>query len=51
MRRDLSDQIQAAEERVIALTPAEQQTFWQALQEPAALTPAQHALGALMRGE
>ncbi len=44
-------EIQAAEEQVIALTPAEQQAFWQALQEPAALTPAQQALGALMRGE
>ncbi len=44
-------EIKAAEERVIALTPAEQQAFWQALQEPAALTPAQQALGALMRGE
>ncbi|MGB5736903.1 MAG: DUF1778 domain-containing protein [Thiohalocapsa sp.] len=44
-------EIQAAEERVIALTPAEQQAFWQTLQEPAALTPAQQALGALMRGE
>jgi uncharacterized protein (DUF1778 family) len=44
-------EIQAAEERVIALTPAEQQAFWQALQEPVVLTPAQQALGTLMRGE
>ncbi|MBK1724227.1 type II toxin-antitoxin system TacA family antitoxin [Thiocystis violacea] len=44
-------EIQAAEQQVIALTPAEQQEFWQALQEPTALTAAQQALGGLMRGE
>ncbi len=44
-------EIQAAEQQVIALTPAEQQEFWQALQEPATLTPAQQALGVLMKGE
>ena len=44
-------EIQAAEQQIIALTPAEQQEFWQALQEPTALTAAQQALGALMRGE
>lgn len=44
-------EIQAAEQQVIALTPAEQQAFWQALQEPTALTAAQQALGALMRGQ
>ena len=44
-------EIQAAEQQVIALTPAEQQAFWQALQEPTALTAAQQALGALIRGE
>jgi uncharacterized protein (DUF1778 family) len=44
-------EVQAAEQQMIALTPAEQQEFWQALQEPAALTAAQQALGALMRGE
>ena len=44
-------EVQSAEEQVIALTSAEQQAFWQALQEPASLTPAQQALGALMRGE
>ncbi len=44
-------EIQAAEQQVIALTPAEQQEFWQALQEPTALTAAQQTLGALMRGE
>lgn len=46
-RRD----IQAAQQQVIALTPAEQQAFWQALQEPSRLTTAQQALGAVMRGE
>ena len=44
-------EIQAAEQQVIALTPAEQQEFWQALQEPTTLTAAQQALGTLMRGE
>jgi uncharacterized protein (DUF1778 family) len=44
-------EIQAAEQQVIALTPAEQREFWQALQEPTALTAAQQALGALIRGE
>lgn len=44
-------EIQAAEQQVIALTPDEQQEFWQALQEPVTLTAAQQALGALMRGE
>ena len=44
-------EIQAAEQQVIALTPTEQQEFWQALQEPATLTAAQKALGALMQGE
>jgi uncharacterized protein (DUF1778 family) len=41
----------AADQQVIVLTPTEQLAFWQALQEPIALTPAQQALGALMRGE
>ncbi len=44
-------EIQAAEQQIIALTPAEQQAFWQARQEPIVLTAAQRALGALMRGE
>lgn len=44
-------EIHAAEQQVIVLTPAEQQAFWQALQEPLALTAAQQALGALIRGE
>jgi uncharacterized protein (DUF1778 family) len=44
-------EVEAAERQVIALTAAEQLAFWQALQEPVALTAAQRALGALMRGE
>ena len=44
-------EIQAAEQQIIALTPAEQQACRQALQEPIVLTVAQRALGALMRRE
>lgn len=44
-------EIDAAEHRVVALTPEEQLAFWQALTEPPQLTDAQRALGALMRGE
>ena len=44
-------EIEAVEQQVIALTPAEQHAFWQALNEPVALTETQQALGALMRGE
>ncbi len=43
-------EIEAAANQVITLTPDEQLAFWQALSEPAQLTPAQQALGALMRG-
>lgn len=44
-------ELSAAEQRVIALTPDEQLAFRQALNEPAQLSDAQQALGALMRGE
>jgi uncharacterized protein (DUF1778 family) len=44
-------EIEAMDQQVITLTPAEQHAFWQALNEPIALTEAQQALGALMRGE
>lgn len=44
-------ELHAADHQVIVLTPSEQQSFWRALQEPNALTPAQQALGVLMRGE
>jgi uncharacterized protein (DUF1778 family) len=44
-------EVREAQERVIALAPHEQLAFWNALNAPAELTPAQEALGALMRGE
>ena len=44
-------EIQQADEQVIALAPAEQQAFWDALNQPAVLTPAQQQLARLMRGE
>ena len=44
-------ELAAAEQQVLALSPAEQEAFWQALHEPATPTPAQQALGKLMRGE
>jgi len=44
-------EILAAEEGVIALTPEEQLAFWEALNQPPSLTPAQKKLGAMMRGE
>ncbi|WP_295447346.1 DUF1778 domain-containing protein [uncultured Thiodictyon sp.] len=43
-------ELEAAANQVITLTPDEQLAFWQALSEPTQLTPAQQALGALMRG-
>jgi uncharacterized protein (DUF1778 family) len=42
-------EVEAAQDSVIALTPAEQLEFWNALNEPPKLTPAQRALGAAMR--
>jgi len=44
-------ELHAAQNQTIALTPDEQLSFWQALNAPARLTPAQEALGALMRGD
>ena len=44
-------EVAAAENRTIVLTPDEFLQFWQALQEPVRLTPAQKKLGAIMRGE
>jgi uncharacterized protein (DUF1778 family) len=44
-------ELDAAQNQTIALTPDEQLAFWQALNAPARLTPAQEALGALMRGD
>ena len=44
-------EVLAARELVIALTPDEQLSFWNALSETPELTPAQLRLGATMRGE
>lgn len=44
-------EVESARARTIALSPSEQIAFWQALEAPARLTPAQKRLGALMRGE
>ena len=43
-------EVQAAGDQVIAMTPQEQLSFWQALNETPKLTPAQRRLGAVMRG-
>jgi len=43
-------EVRAAGEQVIAMTPAEQLSFWKALSETPKLTPAQRRLGAMMRG-
>ena len=44
-------EVACAKTQTIVLTPAEQLAFWEALQAPPKLTPAQKRLGALMRGE
>jgi uncharacterized protein (DUF1778 family) len=44
-------EVACARDQTILLTPEEQLAFWQALQEPAKLTPAQKKLGAMMRGK
>jgi uncharacterized protein (DUF1778 family) len=44
-------EVASARDQTILLTPDEQLAFWQALQAPAKLTPAQKRLAALMRGE
>lgn len=44
-------EVAAADQQTIELTPDEQITFWEALQAPAKLTPAQKKMAALMRGE
>jgi uncharacterized protein (DUF1778 family) len=44
-------EVAGAKEQTIQLTPEEQLAFWQALQTPAKLTPAQKKLGTLMRGK
>jgi len=37
--------------KTIAMTPAEQLAFWEALSSPVKLTAAQKKLGKVMRGE
>jgi len=44
-------EIRAANGQVIAMTPEEQLSFWNALNEKPKLTPAQRRLGSIMRGE
>ena len=44
-------EIQAAEHNLIVMTPEQQLAFWNALNEPVVLTPAQERLGRIMRGE
>jgi uncharacterized protein (DUF1778 family) len=43
-------EVSSAADRTILLSPDEQIAFWQALNSPVKLTPAQKRLGALMRG-
>lgn len=44
-------EVLAARDRTIALTPEEQRAFWEALNETPKLTAAQRRLGSAMRGE
>lgn len=44
-------EVVSAREQTILLSPDEQLAFWQALQAPVKLTPAQRRLGSLMRGD
>ena len=44
-------EVRAAGEQVIAMTPEEQLSFWNALNERPKLTPAQRRLGSIMRGQ
>ena len=44
-------EVSSAADRTILLSPDEQLEFWQALNSPVKLTPAQKRLGALMRGK
>ncbi len=44
-------EVAAAREQTLALTPAEQLAFWNALATPSALSESQKRLGAIMRGE
>ncbi|NQV23050.1 MAG: DUF1778 domain-containing protein [Rhodopirellula sp.] len=44
-------EVAEASQNTIALSPDEQLSFWNALSQQPALTPAQRNLGAVMRGE
>jgi uncharacterized protein (DUF1778 family) len=44
-------EIRAAREKIVALTPEEQLSFWTALNEAPKLTATQRRLGSVMRGE
>jgi uncharacterized protein (DUF1778 family) len=44
-------EVRAAREKIVALTPEEQRSFWTALNETPKLTAAQRRLGSVMRGE
>jgi uncharacterized protein (DUF1778 family) len=44
-------EVLAAREQTIALTPAEQLAFWNALNDSPRLTDAQRQLGSVMRGQ
>ena len=44
-------EVASARDQTFLLSPDEQLTFWQALQAPVKLTPAQKRLGILMRGK
>lgn len=44
-------EVLAARQQVIAMTPDEQLAFWNALNEPVKLTPAQKKLSTIMRGK
>ena len=44
-------EVASARDQTILLSPDEQLAFWQALNAPSKLTPAQRRLGAIMRGE
>ena len=46
-----TQEVASAAAGVISLTPDEQLSFWNALQTPPSLTPAQQELGSLMRGD
>ena len=43
-------EVASARDQTIQLSPDEQLSFWQALNAPSKLTPAQKRLGAIMRG-